>query len=140
MRKDKHKTDVIFLMEKPEGNLPQSVFAFFPNEKYNDSPDLRTGYAHVDKHTAIHNDYANECKQAVYADYQDLLRELISLGYNPNVLNSQLIEYHRKPTEPEIKFGHGATHYKSFLPEKYLKKDGNLKKRLKDIDNLIYSR
>ena len=51
------------------------------------------------------------------------------------------IEYSRKPTIGEIKFGYGATHYKDFESNIYLKKDGSIKKRLKcPIDNLIYTR
>lgn len=49
------------------------------------------------------------------------------------------LEYHRNPTEYEIKFGYGATHYKDFTSDVYLKKDGNIKKRLKcPIDGLIW--
>jgi len=52
-----------------------------------------------------------------------------------------MIEYHRKPTQGEIKFGHGATHYKVFVVHSVTKKDGSLKKRHKcPIDGLIYTR
>lgn len=51
------------------------------------------------------------------------------------------IEYHRKPTQSEIKFGHGATHYRDFEAIDYLKKDGSIKKRIKaENDGLIYTR
>lgn len=51
------------------------------------------------------------------------------------------VEFHRKPTEDEIRFGHGATHYKDFLVKDIRKKDGTLKKRIKcPIDGLIYTR
>lgn len=50
------------------------------------------------------------------------------------------LTYSRKPTENEIKFGHGATHYREFMPNQYLKKDGTIKKRLKADDGLIYTR
>ena len=51
------------------------------------------------------------------------------------------LEYHRKPTAAEIKFGHGATHYLSFSKEDFLKKGGTIKKRLKcSITGLIYTR
>lgn len=140
MKQDKHKTDVMFLIHKPESELDQNLFAFFPNEKYNNTPNLFTSYRHVGQHSACHLEYAEECVQASYAEYQFLLKELIGLGYNFNVLNSQVIEYHRKPTKAEIMFGHGVTHYKDFLPEKYLNvKTGDLKSRLKDIDGLIYT-
>lgn len=51
------------------------------------------------------------------------------------------ITYHRKPTESEIKFGHGATHYKDFDKSICLKKDDSIKKRIKcPVDGLIYTR
>ena len=34
---------------------------------------------------------------------------------------------HRQPTAAEIRFGHGATHYKDFPRELWEKKDGSLK-------------
>lgn len=50
------------------------------------------------------------------------------------------IEYNRKPTQSEIKFGHGATHYRDFEAIDYLKKDGTIKKRIKAKDDgLIYT-
>jgi len=50
------------------------------------------------------------------------------------------ITFSRKPTESEIKFGHGAIHYRDFETIKCLKKDGSIKKRLKADDGLIYTR
>jgi hypothetical protein len=55
-------------------------------------------------------------------------------------VQTRVIEYSRKPTKSEIKFGHGATHYKSFDESACSKKDGSIKKRLKcPIDGLIYT-
>jgi hypothetical protein len=139
IKKDRYKTHVLFLIEEPEGDLPTSVFAFFPAEKYNSEPNLFTCYAHIGQHSACHLAYANECKQANYNEYQDLLKELIGLGYNLNVLNSQTCDYHRKPTDSEIRFGYGATHHIEFTAKYFLKKDGNIKKRIK-FENLIYTR
>ena len=49
------------------------------------------------------------------------------------------ITYHRKPTKAEIKFGHGATHYKDFTLTQCTKPDGNYKKWLIcPIDGLRY--
>lgn len=49
------------------------------------------------------------------------------------------ITYHREPTKGEIKFGHGATHYKDFNKDFCTNKDGNYKKWVKcPIDNLRY--
>jgi len=51
------------------------------------------------------------------------------------------LAYSRNPTEAEIKFGHGATHYKDFDSSTYLTKDLSIKKRIKcPIDGLIYTR
>jgi len=51
------------------------------------------------------------------------------------------LEYSREPTASEIKFGHGARHYKDFDSAVFLKKDGKVKKRLKcPVDGLIYTR
>lgn len=49
------------------------------------------------------------------------------------------IEYSRKPTPGEIKFGHGARHYRTFPVAQCKKKDGSLKHRLKADDGLIYT-
>ena len=35
---------------------------------------------------------------------------------------------HRKPTPSEIKFGHGATHYKTFPLDLWKKSDGSIKR------------
>ncbi|MES2515933.1 MAG: hypothetical protein V4580_17400 [Bacteroidota bacterium] len=56
-------------------------------------------------------------------------------------VQTRTFEFHRKPTAAEIKFGHGATHYKSFDESMCTKKDGTIKLRLKcPTDGLIYTR
>lgn len=48
---------------------------------------------------------------------------------------------HRNPTPSEIRFGHGATHYKDFILSDWLHKDGGLKKWIKcPHDGLRYYR
>lgn len=84
--KDTNKTDVLFLIEKPEGNLPCNVFAFFPKNVYSDNSKMFDCYAHIGQHSSCHIDYAKECKQATQEQYADLLKELESIGYNLNVL------------------------------------------------------
>lgn len=50
------------------------------------------------------------------------------------------VTYSRKPTKEEIKFGHGAIHFFDFPTEECTKKDGSLKKRIKNKrDGLIYT-
>jgi len=46
-----------------------------------------------------------------------------------------MITAHRPPTPYEIKFGHGATHYKDFELWLWLKPDGKLKKWIKAQDD-----
>lgn len=56
-------------------------------------------------------------------------------------MSKETIEFHRKPTKEEIRFGHGATHYRDFPIDECKKKDGSIKKRLKaKNDGLIYTR
>ncbi len=134
-------TAVKFLIEKPEGNLPCNVFAFFPNEKYNSiEPNVFTSYAHIGQHSACHIDYANECKEAQYNEFSDLLKELIGQGYKDLVVcNKQEIEAHRPPTKGEIKFGEGATHYRTFQIGEVLNNKGDIKKWFIADDLLRYS-
>jgi hypothetical protein len=50
------------------------------------------------------------------------------------------IEAHRPPTPREIRWGYGATHYRTFDVSEWLKADGTLKKWIKADDGLRYSR
>jgi len=130
-------TKVKFLIEKPEGNLPCNVFAYFPEMKHNNIDiGMFTSYAHIGQHSACHWQYADECKEAKYNQYQDLLKELIGQGYNDLiVLNYQPIVVHRPPTKSEIKFGYGATHYKDYNLSAILNKMGNIKKWFIALDD-----
>lgn len=74
-----------FLFEKDSDT---EVFAFFPEMDYNDTPGLKTCYAHIGQHSACHIDYAAECKPAGPEHYQQLKEELESIGYELEVLNS----------------------------------------------------
>jgi len=112
-------TKVLFLIEKdlPADFSVQStdVFAFFPELLGTNDKGMFLSYAHIGQHSACHIDYANECKEAEYYQYQDLLRELIGQGYKDlQIENKQLITCHRQPTKYELKFGEGATHYRDF--------------------------
>jgi hypothetical protein len=95
---DNYKTDVLFLIEKPEGDLPCDVFAYFPNEKYYGDGEtlaheysfdlrMRTCYAHIGQHSACHPNYASECKEASPDEFKPLMEELESIGYDLNILN-----------------------------------------------------
>lgn len=97
-------------------------------------------YSKVGQHSTCSLNYIKECRQANYNEYQDLLKELISIGYKVEVCNNQEVQGHRPPTKSEIKFGMGATHYKNFYLKILVKPDGTLKSKIKcKIDNLIYS-
>ena len=53
--------------------------------------------------------------------------------------NPKMITYHRQPTQWELKFGYGATHYKDFERSQCLNKKGQIKKWLVcPIDGLRY--
>jgi len=142
--KTNNMTQVKFLIEK-DG---EDVFAFFPDDNYTHSKTdgLFTCYAHLGQHSSCHIDYAKECKEANYNQYWDLLRELINYGtgkeYNDLVImNKQEIEYHRQPTERELKFGEGAIHYRDFnLAQTGITKTGDLKKWFIADDGLRYYR
>ena len=100
MKKDATTTKVLFLMEKPEGNLPCNVFAFFPEERYNTIENgTFTCYAHIGQHSACHIDYAKQCEKATPEQYADLKKELESIGYVLEVLNTP------EPAPKKIKIG-----------------------------------
>lgn len=77
------KTKVKFLIEKDSEN---DVWAFFPEEIAHDY--FLTCYAHIGQHSACHPDYAKECKEANYDQYSDLKKELESIGYKLEILNT----------------------------------------------------
>ena len=142
MKKDKHKTKVVFLIFKelhdPEIGMQPAwdVFAYMPYETADRKGD-KTSYAHIGQHSACSPEYAAECKPARFAEFEPLMKELEQLGYNLDIQNT--IEAHREPTQKEIKLGYGATHYKDFPISQVLRKDGGFKTRVKcPIDGLIY--
>jgi hypothetical protein len=109
-------TKVKFLIEKPEGELPCNVFAFFPELLHNGvERQMFVSYAHIGQHSACHIDYANECTEASPMEYRSLLIELIGQGYNDlQIVNNHTIQCHRQPTKEEIKRGYGAVHFRDF--------------------------
>jgi len=56
------------------------------------------------------------------------------------LMTGEAVQCHRQPTPEEIKFGHGAIHYKTFLRKDIVNRKGQLKKwfKCKD-DGLNYS-
>jgi hypothetical protein len=130
----KMKTKVIFLKEPF-----RAILAYFPesSESNGQRNDLKLCYSHVGQHSVCAPEYVNKCKEANYNEYSDLLKELIGQGYKLQVLNNQVIELHRQPTEYELKFGHGATHYRDFLINDVLNKKGELKKWIAAKDEKV---
>lgn len=55
-------------------------------------------------------------KKIEFSELSTELQNLIldTVVYDKNKQDTDIIEYHRKPTQFEIKMGYGATHYKSF--------------------------
>lgn len=84
MKTDKHKTKVKFLIHPKYGN---EVFAFFPAEKWSIQENMFSSYAHIGQHSPCHIDYANECINATPEQYNDLKKELETIGYNLEIIN-----------------------------------------------------
>jgi hypothetical protein len=61
--------------------------------------------------------------------------------FNPYQCELGEIVCHRSPTQAEINFGHGATHYRTFeiaeTPELF-RADGTMKSRFKASDDGLY--
>lgn len=66
---------VKFLVSKDK-NWEEEVFAYFPEEVYNESGDLRLCYSHIGQHGACHVDFAKSCRPAEPKEYIDLKTEL----------------------------------------------------------------
>lgn len=128
------KTNVYF-HQFPEGD----IIALFPDIICNHKGMIES-YQHIGQHGAASPELLQELPEAKLADWLPLYRELAQIGYKLNVLNSEPIEYHRNPTQGEIRFGHGATHYAEFPLYEVFKPCGALKKRHKGNDGLIYTR
>lgn len=84
---DTEKTKVKFLLNTKENG--GDVFAFFPQERYNDDPNLFSSYQHIGQHSACSLYYAKRCRQASPEQYADLKKELEQIGYNLIVLNNK---------------------------------------------------
>ncbi len=102
MKKDKHKTDVKFLVNTQPltcpglpGEIPHTdIFAFFPSEIDSKKYNIKTGetvfytcYSHVGQHSGCALEYANESRTATAEEREPLIKELESIGYNLNILN-----------------------------------------------------
>jgi hypothetical protein len=78
-------TKVKFIQDA-ENNLT----AYFPQLNYNKmlyGNNMKTCYAHVGQHSGCSKEYVKQCTPATFDQYQNLLEELISIGYSVTVLN-----------------------------------------------------
>lgn len=131
-------TKVKFLIDNgSDSNESTDVFAYFPELVH--SGNFKTCYSHIGQHSAIDTEYPKQCESANYSQYSDLLRELIGQGYNDlKIITNQEIQAHRQPTEYELKFGEGATHYRWFNISDVINKKGQIKKWFVADDKLRY--
>jgi len=84
MKKDSHITQIIFRVDKDN-----EIFALFPHEVSNNNGDV-TCYQHIGQHSSA--DYTHCIKQSKIATPTQslpLYQELISLGYNLEVIRKQ---------------------------------------------------
>ena len=77
----KTKTIVIFKKDPQNHN---EVIAFMPYEICN-WQGYFTCYAHVGQHSTTCDQYFRQCRTAIQEEYEPLLNELISIGYNVEV-------------------------------------------------------
>jgi hypothetical protein len=70
----------------PDFNFENYITAVFPQLKWNKrlyGNEMLTAYAHLGQHTGACIEWVNECTDpANESEYQPLLRELESIGYN----------------------------------------------------------
>ena len=75
------KTNVKFLVNKDD------IFAFFPNENYDNGDITKASYSHIGQHSACCEDYADESRPATEAERAGLIKELTNIGYKLNIIN-----------------------------------------------------
>ena len=80
-------TKVLFLVNEKDPKH-SDLFAYFPEENYDNKGNLKVGYSHVGQHGGVDPRYAKESRLATPEEYQNLKTELESIGYNFDVLNS----------------------------------------------------
>ena len=83
------KTNVKFLVNN-DTDYHTDLFAFFPDDLYSElvyEDTMLNSYSSVGQHSACHIDYANESREATEEEYNSLKEELLSIGYELNILN-----------------------------------------------------
>ena len=100
MRKDKHKTDVVFRYDTTK-DWKGTIFALLPHECADHQGNVTT-YQHVGQHSAADYLYCiSKSRPATPAEYADLKKEMEGMGYNFNVIQKQnrdkfLISYRKR--------------------------------------------
>jgi len=83
---DELPTKVMFLVnDRDQKNA--DVFAYFPEENYDNAGKYKTAYSHIGQHSSASPEYAAESRPASPEEYADLKAELESIGYNLDVVN-----------------------------------------------------
>ena len=73
------------------------------------------------------NQYGENRDKAIFYDYTP--HEIIqNIKITIDDLLDKPVTYYRNPTPSEVRFGHGATHYKDFIIGDVVKHSGGLKK------------
>jgi hypothetical protein len=112
---------VMFLINEtdPQDKGSFDVFAYFPEEDYDNAGKFKTGYSHVGQHTAVSPEYAAESRLATPEEYADLKAELESIGYNLEVLDQH-------PTYKDTNETTGAASSGAYVGPAAWKKGGDL--------------
>jgi hypothetical protein len=88
MKKDTYKTDVIFRVDKT-GDFKGSITAYFPYDVATSHGEIAC-YMHVGQHSSADYNYCvGKSRLATEKEYEDLKKELESLGYNLNIIKKQ---------------------------------------------------
>ena len=77
------KTKVKFLINE---RLDNDLIAYFPNDVA-DLKGNKTCYSQIGQHSACCIEYANECREATIDEFENLAKELKSIGYDLHILN-----------------------------------------------------
>ena len=117
------------------------VVAIFQQDARDKKYGQQGCYAHIGQHSHGCPHYFKGLKSATFAEYAELLRDLVAqIGYNIQPTNRQKFTAHRPPTAGEISRGYGATHYRDFTAAEIgINAKGQLKERFKAEDGLWYS-
>ena len=78
-------------MEQDEQPITE-VLAYFPEANENRSGTMKMVYAHIGQHSTMHYDFLKtNCKETDFKTYLKLYLELLSIGYNLDVLNADFV-------------------------------------------------